>query len=41
MIMLAGVTDSLEAGIKKAAESIDSGQAMKKLEELRKMTGGQ
>jgi len=37
--MLGGGAENLPEGIKKAQESIDSGQAMEKLEKLRKMTG--
>jgi len=38
VIMLGGGADDLAAGIEKARESIDSGQAREKLEKLREMT---
>lgn len=38
VIMLGGDADDLTAGIEKARKSIDSGQAMEKLENLREMT---
>ena len=33
-LYIGGVADSIESGVKLAAETIDSGKAMKKLEEL-------
>ncbi|HDL64393.1 MAG TPA: anthranilate phosphoribosyltransferase, partial [Proteobacteria bacterium] len=39
VIMLGGGAVTLLEGIKKAQQSIDSGQAMKKLESLRELTG--
>ncbi|MEA1929146.1 MAG: bifunctional anthranilate synthase component II/anthranilate phosphoribosyltransferase [Candidatus Auribacterota bacterium] len=39
VIMLGGGADDLPEGIKKARESIDSGQALKKLADLREITG--
>jgi anthranilate phosphoribosyltransferase len=37
-IYVAGLTETLQQGIDKAAESIDNGQALQKLEQLIDMT---
>ena len=39
-IYVAGVAPTLEIGVKKAAEAIDDGKAMDKLEQLRDGTKG-
>lgn len=40
VIMLGGAAETLTEGVKKARAAIESGEAMEKLEKLRKLTGG-